>query len=120
MISWEIPASHNNTTFATSFADCFTAKIERVHQSLSLRKVEIKEHPTLEPSIESSKLFCIFEEITKDQINVFAGKPSTKACRLDPIPFTVFEYRFRISLEAITTRIINKSLAIYSYYRKIA
>ena len=58
-MSWDIPASHNNTTFANSFADCFTAKIERIHQSLSLRKVQMNEHPALEPFIESSQIFCI-------------------------------------------------------------
>ena len=62
---------------ANSFADYFTKKIEKIHQSYFLRKDEINEHPTLKPSIESSKSskFCVFEEVTEDQTAVFAGKP---------------------------------------------
>ena len=76
---WRYPASQNNTTLANSFADYFTKKIEKIHQSPFLRKDKINEHTTLKPSTESSKSFCVFEEVTEDQTVVFAGKPSKRS-----------------------------------------
>jgi len=70
------PASHNDTTSVDSFADYFTEKIEKIHQSLSLREDKISGPPTLDPSIYSSKTFCVFEYVTLDQIAAFASKPS--------------------------------------------
>ena len=91
-------------------ADYFTAEIERIRQSLSLRKDDINEHPTVEPSIESSKTFCAFEGVTEDQIVVFASKPSTKSYCLDPIPSTVFKGCFEVLIPTITN-VVNMSLS---------
>jgi len=73
-------ASHNDTTLVDSFADYFTEKIEKIHQSLSLREEKISGPPTLDPSIQSTKTFCVFEDATLDQIAAFASKPSAKSC----------------------------------------
>ncbi|XP_068712798.1 uncharacterized protein [Montipora foliosa] len=65
------PVSHN-TILADSFADYFTEKIEKIHQSLSLREDKISGPPTLESSIQSAKTLCMFEDLTQDTIVVFA------------------------------------------------
>ena len=83
-------ASHNDTTLVDSFADHFTEKIEKIHQSLSLKEDKISGPYTLDPSIQSSKTFCVFEDVTLDQIAAFASKTCAKSCCLDPIPSAVF------------------------------
>ena len=40
-------ASHNNTILANSCADYFTEKIEKIHESLSLREDKVSGPPTL-------------------------------------------------------------------------
>ena len=81
-----------------------------IHQSLSLREDEISGPPTLEPSIQSAKTFCAFEDVTQDQIVAFSGKPSFKSCCLYPIPSTVFKGCLKMLLPTVT-KIVNMSLS---------
>lgn len=104
------PASHNDTTLVDSFADYFTEKIEKIHQSLSLREDNISGPPTVDPSIHSSKTFCVFEDVTLDQIAAFASKPSAKSCCLDPIRSAVFKECSKVLLPTIG-KIVNMSLS---------
>ena len=59
-----------------------------------------------DPSIQSAKTLCTFEDVTQDQIVAFAGKPSAKSCCLDPIPSTVFKGCLKVLLPTIT-KIVN-------------
>ena len=104
------PASCNDTTLVDSFADYFTGNIEKIHQSLSLSEDKISGPPTLDPSIQSSKTFCVFEDVTLDQIAAFASKRSAKSCGSDFIPSTVFKDCLKV-LPPTIRKIVNMSLS---------
>ena len=53
---------------------------------------------------------CVFEDVTLDQIAVFASKPFAKSCCLDPIPSAVFKKCFKVLLPTIG-KIVNMSLS---------
>ena len=105
------PASHDDSTLTNSFADFFTSKIEKIHQSLFQRKERISERAaSLELSASVSTSFCDFEEVSEQQIVEFASKSASKSCCLDPKPSAVFKGCFGGLLSTIT-RIVNLSLS---------
>ena len=92
----------------TSFADFFTAKVEKIHTALVARKrdlslVDDNELPTNTAELNN------FHEVSQEDVKEFAYKPLSKSCCLDPLPASVLKDCFPVLLPTIT-RMANLSL----------
>lgn len=103
------PPSRSNALLADSFADFFTAKVERIHTALETRNRNLlladdDISPTVAVELNN------FHEVSQEDVKEFAYKPLSKSCCLDPLPASIIKSCFPILLPAIT-RIVNSSLA---------
>ena len=57
--------------------------------------------------------FNNFREVSQEEVKVFACKPSSKSCVLDPSPAMILKGRFSVLLPTIT-KFVNLSLSIGS------
>ena len=102
------PPSLSNALLADSFADFFTAKVEKIHTALVARKrdlslVDDNELPTNTAELNN------FHEVSQEDVKEFAYKPLSKSCCLDPLPASVLKDCFPVLLPTIT-RMVNLSL----------
>ena len=100
--------SLSNALLADSFADFFTAKVEKIHTALVARKrdqslVDDNELPTNTAELNN------FHEVSQEDVKEFAYKPLSKSCCLDPLPASVLKDCFPVLLPTIT-RMVNLSL----------
>ena len=102
------PPSVDNTALANSFADFFINKIDIIHSKLVQRNIivgPIRPIPSTSP-VE----FNNFREVSQEEVKVFACKPSSKSCVLDPLPAMVLKGCFSVLLPTIT-KFFNLSLS---------
>ena len=102
------PPSVDNTSLANSFADFFINKIDKIHSKLVQRNIivgPIRPIPSTCP-VE----FSDFREVSQEEVKVFACKPSSKSCVLDPLPAMVLKGCFSVLLPTIT-KFVNLSLS---------
>ena len=102
------PPSLSNALLADSFADFFTAKVEKIHTALVARKrdlslVDDNELPTNTAELNN------FHEVSQEDVKEFAYKPLSKSCCLDPLPASVLKDCFPVLLPNITM-MVNLSL----------
>ena len=100
------PLSSDVTTLASSFADFFTSKIDKIHNGLVERKIRVGSSP---PDVKVCVAeFCNFAGVTLEK--KFSRKPLSKSYELDPLPAVVLKGCLTVLLPTIM-RIINLSLS---------
>ena len=102
------PPSVDNTAMANSFADFSINKLDKIHSKLVQRNIivgPIRPIPSTCP-VE----FNNFRVVSQEEVKVFAFKPSSKSCVLDPLPALVLKGCFSVLLPIIT-KFVNLSLS---------
>ena len=102
------PPSLSNALLADSFADFFTAKVEKIHTALVARKRDLSLVDDNELPKNTAELNN-FHEVSQEDVKEFAYKPLSKSCCLDPLPASVLKDCFPALLPTIT-RMVNLSL----------
>ena len=102
------PPSLTNALLADSFADSFTAKVEKINTVLVARNRDLLLADNNELPTNAAELNN-FHEVSQEDIKKFAHKPLNKSCCLDPLPASVFKDCFPVLLTTIT-RMVNMSL----------
>ena len=102
------PPSLSNALLADSFADFFTAKVEKIHTALVARKRDLSPVDDNELPTNTAELNN-FHEVSQEDVKEFAYKPLSKSCCLDPLPASVLKDCFPVLLPTIT-RMVNLSL----------
>ena len=95
------PPSLRNALLADSFADFFTAKVEKIRTALVARNRDLSlvadiELPTITAELNN------FYEVSQEDVNEFAYKRLSKSCCLDPLPASVLKDCFPVLLPTIT------------------
>ena len=102
------PPSLSNALLADSFADFFTAKVEKIHTALVAKKRDLSladDNKLLTNAAELNN----FHEVSQEDVKEFAYKPLSKSCCLDPLPASLLKDCFPVLLPTIT-RMVNLSL----------
>ena len=99
--------SLSNALLADSFADFFTAKVEKIHNALVARNRDLSLADDNE--LFTNVNFHNFHEVSQDDVKEFAYKPVSKSCRLYPLPASLLKDCFPVLLPTIT-RMVNLSL----------
>ena len=102
------PPSLSNPLLADSFADFFTAKVEKIHTALVARKRALSLAVDNELLINAAELNN-FHEVSQKDVKEFAYKSLSKSCCLDPLPASLLKHCFPVLLPTIT-RTVNLSL----------
>ena len=102
------PSSNDDVSLANSFADYFISKIDIIYSALVEKSVDVE--PSLPESPTYPVEFCTFSQVTQDQVKIFAAKPSSKSCILEPLPTSVLKGYLTVLLPNITN-IVNLSLS---------
>ena len=103
------PPSADNTALANSFADFFINKIDKIHSKIILRNIIVGPIRPLPSTCPVD--FNNFREVShEEEVKVFACKPSSKSCVLDPLPAIVLKGCFSVLLPSIT-KFVNLSLS---------
>ena len=90
------------------FTDFFIDKIDKIHSKLVQRNIIVGPiHPI---SSTCPVEFNNFRDISQEEVKVFACKPSSKSCVLDPLPAMVLKGCFSVLLPTIT-KFVNLSLS---------
>ena len=93
---------------ADSFAEFFTAKVEKIHTALVARNRDLSLADDNELFTNAAELNN-FHEVSQEDVKEFAYKPLSKSCCLDPLPASLFKDCFPI-LPPTITRMVNLSL----------
>ena len=100
------PPSLSNALLADSFADFFTAKVEKIHTALVARNRDLADdNELLTNAVELNKI----HEVSQEDVKQFAYKPLSKSCCLDPLPASLLTDCFLVLLPTVT-RMVNLSL----------
>ncbi|KAL9975453.1 hypothetical protein ACROYT_G012614 [Oculina patagonica] len=107
----QYPSSFSDSTsLANAFNNFFISKVDKIHNTLMERTVEndlnsprTTDRPSCNTEIHN------FQQVTLDQVKVFATKTSSKSCELDPVPASVLKACLPVILPTLTS-IINMSL----------
>ena len=102
------PPSLSNALLADSFAEFFTAKVEKIHTALVARNSDLSLADDNELFTNAAELNN-FHEVSQEDVKEFAYKPLSKSCCLDPLPASLFKDCFPVLLPTIT-RMVNLSL----------
>lgn len=102
------PPSVDNSALANSFADFFINKIDKIHSKLVQRNIIVG--PFRPIPLTFPVEFNNFREVSQEEVKVFACKPSSKSCVLDPLPAMVLKGCFLVLLPTIT-KFVNLSLS---------
>ena len=78
------PPSLTNALLADSFADFFTAKVEKIHTALVARNSDLSLADDNEFFTNAAELNN-FHEVSQEDVKEFAYKPLSKSCCLDPL-----------------------------------
>ena len=98
----------SNALLADSFADFFTAKVEKIHTALVARNRDLSLADDNELFTNAAELNKI-HEVSQEDVREFAYKPLSKSCCLDPLPASLFMDCFPV-LPPTITRMVNMSL----------
>ena len=101
------PPSLTNVLLADSFADFFTAKVEKINTALVARNID----PFLADDIKlptNAAGLNNFHEISQEDVKESAYKPLSISCCLDPLPASVLRDCFPVLLPTIA-RMVNLS-----------
>ena len=79
------PPSLSNALLADSFAEFFTAKVEKIHTALVARNRDLSLADDNELFTNAAELNN-FHEVSQEDVKQFAYKPLRKSCCLDPLP----------------------------------
>ena len=102
------PPSLSNALLADSFADFFTAKVEKIHTALVARNRDLSLADDNELFTNAAELNKI-HEVSQEDVREFAYKPLSKSCCLDPLPASLLKDCFLVLLPTVT-RMVNLSL----------
>ena len=102
------PPSLSNALLADSFAEFFTAKVEKIHTALVARNSDLSLADDNELFTNAAELNN-FHEVSQEDVKEFAYKPLSKSCCLDPLPASLLKDCFPVLLPTIT-RMVNLSL----------
>ena len=94
------PPSVDNTALANSFAYFFINKIDKIHSKVVQRNIIVG--PICPIPSTCPVEFNNFRVVTQEEVKVFAGKPSSKSCVLDPLLAMVLKGCFSVLLPTIT------------------
>ena len=92
------PPSVDNSALANSFADFFINKIDKIHSKLVQRNIIVG--PFRPIPLTCPVEFNNFREVNQEEVKVFACKPSSKSCVLNPA--MVLKGCFSVLLPTIT------------------
>ena len=95
------PPSLSNALLADSFADFFTAKVEKIHTALVPRNRDQSLADDKELFTNVAEL-SNFHKVSQDDVKEFAFKPLSKSCCLDPLPASLLKDCFPVLLPTIT------------------
>ena len=102
------PPSLVNALLADSFADFFTAKVEKIHTALVARNRDLSLADDNELLTNAAELNN-FHEVSQEDVKQFVYKPLVKSCCLDPLPASLLKDCFPLLLPTITG-MVNLSL----------
>ena len=102
------PPSLINALLADSFADFFTAKVEKIHTALVARNRDLSLADDNELLTNAAELNN-FHEVSQEDVKQFVYKPLVKSCCLDPLPASLLKDCFPLLLPTITG-MVNLSL----------
>ena len=102
------PPSFSNALLADSFADFFTAKVEKIYTALVARNRDLSLGDDNELPMNAAELNN-FHEVSQEDVREFAYKRLSKSCCLDPLPASVLKDCSPVLLPTITG-MVNLSL----------
>ena len=95
------PPSLTNALLADSFADSFTAKVEKINTVLVARNRDLLLADNNELPTNAAELNN-FHEVSQEDVKEFAYKPLSKSCCLDPLRASLLKDCFPVILPTIT------------------
>ena len=104
------PLSLSNALLADSFADFFTAKVEKIHTALVARNRDLSLADDNELLTNAAELNT-FHEVSQEDVKEFAYKPLSKSCCLDSLPASLLKDCFPVLLPT-TSRMVNLSFVL--------